>query len=201
MAQKRQQFTQELDAWLRSHGPKTVYSLNELFADKSFAAIILILMALPALPAPTGGISHVFELIAALVELELIIGLKTIWLPKRLRDKQLTGLAKSKLMGVVLRKVRWVEARANQRFSYVFAWPLAMRLIGLIMLAFTLGAFLSPPFSGLDTLPSMGVFLICLAILFDDVRWLVAGIVVGSIGLGVVIGLGAAVFELMRSLF
>ena len=57
----RQAFSDELEAWLRSEDAKTVGSLGRVFQEKSFAVTVLLLMFLPAIPAPTGGITHVFE--------------------------------------------------------------------------------------------------------------------------------------------
>ena len=62
----RQAFSDELEAWLRSEDAKTVGSLGRVFQEKSFAVTVLLLMFLPAIPAPTGGITHVFEAITAL---------------------------------------------------------------------------------------------------------------------------------------
>jgi hypothetical protein len=73
----------ELERWLASDGEKTLGSLIELFEEKSFAILFVILLGVPALPLPTGGATHVFEIIAMLLALELIVGRKEIWLPQR----------------------------------------------------------------------------------------------------------------------
>ena len=57
-------FSGQLEAWLRTNGTKTVGSLADLFGERSFAVTILFLMFVPALPLPTGGVTHVFEVIA-----------------------------------------------------------------------------------------------------------------------------------------
>jgi hypothetical protein len=43
----------------------------------------VLLLGVPALPLPTGGATHVFEIIAVLLALELIVGREEIWLPRR----------------------------------------------------------------------------------------------------------------------
>ena len=45
--------------------------------------MFVLLLAVPALPLPTGGATHVFEVIAMLVALQLIVGRRQIWLPAR----------------------------------------------------------------------------------------------------------------------
>ncbi len=43
-------------------------------------------------------------------------------------------------------------------------------------------AFVAPPFTGLDTLPSLGVVLISLGVLLDDALLALIGLVVGAVG-------------------
>ena len=59
----------ELEGWLAQDGPRTLGSLNELFGQKSFAIAFVLLLGVPALPLPTGGATHVFEIVAALLAL------------------------------------------------------------------------------------------------------------------------------------
>ena len=58
-----QRFSQQLEDWLRSEQPKTLGELQRVFAEKSFAVLVVVLMLIPALPTPTGGVTHLFELI------------------------------------------------------------------------------------------------------------------------------------------
>ena len=80
---KEKSFSDDLETWLKSPGSKTLSGMNAVFAEKSFAITFLLLMSIPALPIPTGGITHIFEIITMLLALELVVGLRTIWLPKR----------------------------------------------------------------------------------------------------------------------
>ena len=67
-----QKISDQIEGWLRSDEPKTLGSLVELFEEKSFAVIFVLLLAVPALPLPTGGATHVFEVIAMLLSLQLV---------------------------------------------------------------------------------------------------------------------------------
>ena len=78
-------FSDRLEAWLEGDGEKTVYGLGEVFAEKSFAVTILFLMFFPALPLPTGGITHVFEIITIIIAAEMVVGVKRLWIPARLQ--------------------------------------------------------------------------------------------------------------------
>src|SRR3990167_2163409 len=89
-------FSQELEDWLKSKKPKTLAGLDEVFGERSFAVIFLGLMSLPALPIPTGGITHVLELIVMILALELIAGRRNIWLPAKWKSYKLNKTVEAK---------------------------------------------------------------------------------------------------------
>src|SRR5438105_3407329 len=93
-----QKFSTRLESWLGSSGPKTLGNLTDVFAEKSFAIVVLVLMFFPALPLPTGGITHVFEIITMLLALEMIAGRKNIWLPKWAKQKELGKTTEKKMV-------------------------------------------------------------------------------------------------------
>ena len=62
----------QLERWLNREGEKTLGGLVEAFGDKSFAILFVLLLGVPALPVPTGGATHIFEVIAVLLEDALI---------------------------------------------------------------------------------------------------------------------------------
>jgi len=87
-----------LARWLAGEGNKTLRGLVEMFEEKSFAILFVVLLGVPALPLPTGGATHVFEIVAVLLAVQLIAGRTRIWLPRRWRTLELggpTGIASS----------------------------------------------------------------------------------------------------------
>lgn len=194
-------FSDQLEKWLKGKQPKTLDSLDKVFDDKSFAITFLLLMILPATPLPTGGITHVFEVIVILLCLELMAGFRTPWLPQKWKHMSLGKTLTGKVIPVIMKWIRWFEQRSSPRGRRLFGAPLVPRLLGLIVLVLTLGALLSPPFSGLDTLPSLGVVIISLSIILEDFIMLLAGIVIGTVGVGLSIALGAAIVESSRHFF
>ncbi len=198
---KQQLFSKELHRWLKTADDKTLGGLIELFGEKSFAIIFLLLLALPALPIPTGGVTHVTELIAMLVCLQLIIGRKTIWLPKRWRKldagKFLEGKAAGKLIGFI----EWFERLSRHRWSGLLVRTPVPSLIGLVILLFTVAAFVAPPFSGLDTLPALGVVVISLALILEDSLIVLAGVLIGVGGIALELAAGTALYSGITHLF
>jgi hypothetical protein len=73
-APSREKLSDELERWLNSDGDKTLSGLIELFQEKSFAILFVLLLGVSALPLPTGGVTHVFEIVAVLLALQLVIG-------------------------------------------------------------------------------------------------------------------------------
>ena len=190
-------FIQRLEKLAKSNKNRSLNKLITTFEDKSFAVLFLLFMAIPALPIPTGGVTHIFELIVMLLALEMIIGRHTIWLPKRWSNAKLPDKFWAATLPALIRLIKRLERFTRRRFVNALSYPMTQRLIGIIVLLFALFAFLAPPFSGLDTLPSLGIVLIALSLLFEDSLLLLIGFIVGCTGIGLVIFLGKAVFTLI----
>ena len=194
-------FSDRLEAWLTTDETKTIGALGEVFAEKSFAVTILFLMFLPALPLPTGGISHVFEAITVVLGLQMIVGRETIWLPDKWRQRELGASTTQKAVPFIARRIRWFEKFSRPRGVRIFRDRLPRMFLGLIIVAVAAAAALSPPFSGLDTIPSMGAVIVALSIILEDVVVLAIGIAVGIGGVAISVALGAAVVSGIQHLF
>ena len=195
---KQTVFSDELEGWLHSKSPKTIQSLSDVFAEKSFAIAILILMFFPTLPIPTGGITHVFELIVMLLSLELMIGRRKIWLPKKWQSKHLGKTMKHKITPMIIKKIRWFERYSRPRLGSAINHNVTMRFLGALFFVFALAAFVSPPFAGLDTVPSLGAVIVALALILDDVLLMAFGTLVGALGVGLVIASGGITIGIVR---
>jgi hypothetical protein len=190
-------FSEDLESWLASPGTKTLADLTEVFEEKSFAIALLLLMITAALPIPTGGITHLFELVTMLLALEMIVGRRTIWLPQRLLRRELGPATTTKAIPFIARRVRWFERFARRRLARVLEQRIILSWIGLVVLLFTVAAFVAPPFSGLDTLPALGVVVIALSLILEDVVIPIVGTVIGLAGIAVEVALGSAVLHFL----
>src|SRR4029079_2878712 len=103
------EFSTQLEDWLQSDQPKSLGALSEVFAEKSFAVTILLLMFVPALPIPTGGITHVFEVVAVLLVIAMVVVRRAVWLPERFRRRELGDLMTGKALPFVVKRVRFFE--------------------------------------------------------------------------------------------
>src|SRR3954453_17570785 len=193
--------SRELERWLESDGEKTLGSLVELFEEKSFAILFVFLLGVPALPLPTGGATHVFEIIAVLLALELIAGRDEIWLPQRWRQLDLAGPRRQKFITGLMKMIRRLERFSKPRFRFLFEHRLTNIVFGLLVIGGSVGAFFAPPFTGLDTLPALGVVLLSLGILLEDAIVVALGIVVGAAGVLLEVILGSAAIKGIGNLF
>lgn len=191
----------QLEHWLTGEEPKTLGSLIDAFGAGSFAIVFVLLMAVPALPLPTGGVTHVFEVITMLLALELIAGRRRIWLPQRWCRLELSGESREKLVEVLLRRIRWLERFSRPRARILFGHRLSGVAFGFAVLGLALTAFLAPPFSGLDTLPSLGVVVLALGYLLTDVLLAAVGAFIGLLGVASVIFLGNVAVRLVKNVF
>lgn len=191
------EFSKKLELLLGSKQPITLKALTDSFVEKSFAIVLLLLLAVSALPLPTGGITHIFEIIAMLVSIELIVGRKTLWLPKKWLNKNIPRSLQKSALPKFIKIIKWFEKHSRPRLTRIQSHGVNVRIEGLIILLFIIFAFFAPPFSGLDTLPSLGVLVISLSLIFDDYLLAIIGIAIGSIGVGLILTLGDLAFKLL----
>jgi hypothetical protein len=137
----------------------------------------------------------VLEILAALVAVQMLMGRRELWIPARFARKELGETFTAKAAPKMLRFIRWFERHARARLSQLLETRAAVSVLGVVLLVLIVGAFVAPPFSGLDTLPALGVVVICLGIVFSDGLIVAGGLVIGAVGLAVEIALGAAIWS------
>jgi hypothetical protein len=190
----------QLQRWLQTDGDRTLGSLVDVFEEKSFAILFVLLLGVPALPLPTGGATHVFEIIAVLLALELIAGRDRIWLPQRWRKLELAGDNQQRFITALMKMIRRLERFSRPRLRFLFDHRLSNIVFGLLVIAGSAAAFFAPPFTGLDTLPSLGVVLLSLGMLLEDFVVVVIALVVGVAGVMLEVVLGKAAINGLGSL-
>jgi hypothetical protein len=192
----------QIERWLAGDGDKTLGGLIDMFEEKSFALIFILLLGVPALPLPTGGATHVFEIIAILAALQLVAGRDKIWLPERWRKVELgTGGGRTRFIRGLLKSIRWIERFSRPRLRFLFDHRTSNAVFGPLVIAGSLAAFVAPPFTGLDTLPSLGVVLLSLGVLLEDFALVVLALIVGGAGVLLEFVLGNAAIRGIAHLF
>jgi hypothetical protein len=193
-------FSDELERWLNSDADKTLGGLVELFGQRSFAIMFVLLLGVPALPLPTGGVTHVFEVVAMLLAVQVIANRDRIWLPRRWRGIDVAGPNQQRFTNALMRTVRRLERISRPRLTFMFGHRLSNVAFGALVLGGSLGAFLAPPFSGLDTLPALGVVLLSLGVLLEDFLVVIVGVAMGVAGVVLEIALGRLAIDALGEL-
>lgn len=198
--QEPERVSDQVERWLRTDGERTLGSLIDLFGEKSFAIVFVLLLGVPALPLPTGGVTHVFEVIAMLVALQLIVGRDQIWLPQRWCRLELAGDNQRRFIAALMKMIRRLERFSRPRLRFLFGHRLSNSVFGLLVIAGSLAAFVAPPFTGLDTLPALGIVLLSLGVLLEDIVVVVLGLIVGVAGVVLEVVLGGAAIKAIGEL-
>jgi hypothetical protein len=100
-----------------------------------------------------------------------------------------------------LKTIRFLERFSKPRATWVFNHRASNSVFGLLVLVLSIGAFVAPPFTGLDTLPALGAVLISLSVLFEDIVLFWIGVVVGAGGVLLEFILGRAAVNGVKGLF
>ena len=194
--------SEQIERWLASDGDKTLGGLIDVFQEKSFGLVFILLLGVSALPLPTGGATHVFEIMAIVVALQLVAGRDKIWLPERWRKVELgAGGGRTRFIRGLMKVIRWIERFSRPRSRFLFDHKASNTVFGLLVIVGSLGAFLAPPFTGLDTLPSLGVVLVSLGVVLEDFAVVVLALIVGGAGVLLEIVLGRAAVRGIGNIF
>ncbi|MDQ1490250.1 MAG: hypothetical protein QOJ23_2764, partial [Actinomycetota bacterium] len=139
-----QKVSVQLEEWFGSSRKKTLGDLVDTFGPRSFAILFIVLMALPALPLPTGAVSHVLEIVTMLLALELMVGRSEVWIPKRFQDRELKGLTGPKFSRALVKRIRWFEKFSKPRMAGLLENRVTNMAFGAAVFGLALTAFLSP---------------------------------------------------------
>ncbi|MBA3742466.1 exopolysaccharide biosynthesis protein [Sporichthya sp.] len=192
---------ERLQGWLETDEPKTIRGLLDHFGPQAFAMSFVLLAAPSALPIPTGGLTDVLNVIAMLIAVQLVIGRERPWLPERFAGRELKSLRSDKTRSRLLGAINRVQKVARPRFARTLESPPGRITFGLIVIVLLLAAVVAPPFSGLDTLPALGVVVVSLGMLFGDALIVGVGAAIGAGGIGLMIALAGAITATFGKVF
>jgi hypothetical protein len=124
-----------------------------------------------------------------------------VWLPQRWLRLELAGPKQQRFLSGLMRLIRRLERISKPRGRRLFDHRLSQVVFGLLVILGSVAAFVAPPFTGLDTLPALGVVLIALGVILEDLLIVIVGVVVGAVGAVLEIVLGTAAVNGISSLF
>jgi hypothetical protein len=176
----------------------TVRDIMTVLKDRAFALLIVLLGLPNCLPMPP-PIPLVCGLLLALVAIQIVFGRQAPWLPGQLMNRSLARTDVERAVGRAMPAFRRLERISRPRMTFVDT-PIAMRLMGAVILVLAIGLLFAPPFVGQIPL-GLAVCLVGLGLVERDGLVVAAGLVIGSIGLTLSLGFVYAIVSGLDTLF
>lgn len=169
----------------------TVREIMAVLQDRAFALLIVLLGLPNCLPMPP-PIPLVCGLLLALVAVQIVFGREAPWLPRQLMNRSMARTDVERAVGRAVPVFRRLERISRPRMIFLDT-PLAMRLMGAVILILSVGLLFAPPFVGQIPL-GLAVCLVGLGLVERDGFVVVGGLLIGSIGLTLSLGFVYAIF-------
>lgn len=161
-------------------------------AGFGFLVGILTLIAIPFF-----GLSTPFGLAIALVGVQMIVGRKTPWLPKRARRRQLSMTMLDKVAGILARRTRWIAKSTRRRWE----WSISTRLVGVGITLLALGLALPLPIPGSNLIFLIPIFIYSVGVLERDGVWIVVGHAALLVDIGMLFLFGNVVVHVLSAIW
>lgn len=188
-----------LDALAAQPGERlTVRDIMAVLQDRAFALLIVLLGLPNCLPMPP-PIPLVSGLLLGLVALQILFGRQAPWLPGSLMNRSLARRDVERAVARAVPAFQRLERFSRPRWAFLEA-PIALRLIGAVILVMALGLLLAPPFVGQIPL-GLAVCLVGLGLVERDGVVILGGLVIGSVGLTLSLGFVYAVLTGLDTIF
>jgi len=169
----------------------TVREIMAVLQDRAFALLIVLLGLPNCLPMPP-PIPLICGLLLALVAVQIVFGREAPWLPGQLMNRSMARTDVERAVGRAIPVFRRLERISRPRMTFLDT-PLAMRLMGAVILVLSLGLLFAPPFVGQIPL-GLAVCLVGLGLVERDGFVVVGGLLIGSVGLTLSLGFVYAIF-------
>lgn len=175
----------------------TVGEIVDAFGHRAFGLVLLVASipnCLPGLP----GVNSVFGLPMLFFSVQIMLRHEHPWLPRFLRRKTVARAALKRIAERTLPMVERLERLIRPRLAAVTDHP-GERAVGLMLSVFALSVIL--PLPGTNLVPSLGSAVVALGIAERDGGAVLAGIVIGIVGLAITVAIVAGLTLAFLALF
>src|SRR5690606_15655775 len=121
----------------------TVRDIMAVLQDRAFALLVVLLGLPNCLPMPP-PIPLVCGLLLTLVAIQIVFGRSTPWLPRALLDRSIAVNDVERAVGRAMPVFQRLERVSRPRMTFLDT-PIAMRLMGGVLLIMALGLLFAPP--------------------------------------------------------
>jgi hypothetical protein len=175
----------------------TVRDIMAVLQDRAFALLVVLLGLPNCLPMPP-PIPLVCGLLLALVAIQIVFGRPTPWLPRTLLNRSIAQVDVERAVGRAMPAFRRLERVSRPRMTFLET-PIAMRMMGAIILVLALGLLFAPPFVGQIPL-GLAVCLVGLGLVERDGLVVLGGLLIGTVGLTLSLGFVYAILSGIETL-
>ena len=185
-APKTSQLIEDIFAQFSEDGSLTVAEFLETMGHRAQALAILIFSLAALVAGVVPGFSTLTGVPIMFIALQIALGMNSVWLPKKLREKEISPRILRGALARTIPTMRTVEKFLKPRLI-ILTHPYAERVVALIIVV--LAAILSLPIPGGNFLPSIGISILALSMLERDGLFLLLAIGLVMLTGGVMIDL------------
>lgn len=190
--------TELLEHLASEAGPEgiTIGELIDLLSDRGFGVVQLIL-SLPVLIPALWGIPQIVALPMLFIALQIVVGRHALWLPQRLRARNISREGLDRLSRQSTRYIGFFERMAKPRLSFL-TQGLFERFFGLLMAVFCTSILV--PLPGTNTVPGFGVAIQSIGFLERDGVLVLIGTAIGTAWVSLLLFAGGSVVAFITDL-
>ncbi len=166
--------------------------------DRAYALLVVLLGLPNCLPMPP-PIPLVCGLVLAFVAVQMLAGRATPWLPQALLSKSIGQAELARAVARALPALTRLERISRPRLT-VLGGAAAIPVLGLLILVLALGLIVAAPFIGQIPL-GLAVCLVGLGLVERDGLFIIAGALIGAVGLMLSAGFAYAIVSGISGLF
>ena len=134
----------------------SVQDVIEAFGDRAFGALMFVFAAPAVLPMPP-GFSAILGAPLLFITAQLMVGRRTVWLPRAVTERTLKRSDFSSLMEKLSPQLTWLERWLRPRLSFLYN-PWSDRVTGLVCLMLTIIVILPIPFTHMAPALALAAF-------------------------------------------
>lgn len=152
----------------RANGTTTMRAVLAEFGERSFGTAMILFSALSLIP----GASVVFAIPLLFITIQIAVGMKAIWLPKRLLEHRFSGSVLRTMADRIVPYLRRAERVLKPRGTLLNT-AFAERLAGIACFAMSIVLFL--PIPGANLMPAVALICFALGLIEQDELAMAAG--------------------------
>ncbi|WP_300544743.1 exopolysaccharide biosynthesis protein [Maricaulis sp.] len=182
---------------IAADAPDEGISLGEFvdaLGERAFG-VILFAMALPVSIPFLYGVPQIMSLPMMALSVQMALGHDEPWLPARFKSRPVSKAALTRMARGGRKWFGWLEALARPRLL-ILSGPSAERIVGGIFMLFC--ASIMVPLPATNTTPGIALAIAALGLLTRDGLLILAGLVLGTVWITLLLLLGSALVDVIR---